>query len=63
MHETKKYVNFSIYLSSKEDSKRMTKIHKEMHLVENLKVNMFIDNDVLESKDIIIDIQRKKVII
>ncbi len=60
VHETKEYVNFSIYLSSKEDSKRMTKIHKEMHLVESLKVNMLIGNDILESKDIIIDIQERK---
>jgi hypothetical protein len=63
VHETKKYMNLSIYLSSKKDSKKMTKIHKKMHLVENLKINMLIKNDILESKDIIINIQEKKVII
>jgi hypothetical protein len=30
VHEIKKYVNFSIYLSSKEDSKKMTKIYKKI---------------------------------
>jgi hypothetical protein len=62
VHETKKYVNFSIYLSSKDD-KNMTEIHRKMHLVEDLKANMLIENDILESKEIIIDIQEKKVII
>ncbi len=63
IHEIKKYVNFSIYLFSKEDSNKMTKIHREMHLIENLKANMLIDNDILESKEIIIDVQEKKTII
>ncbi len=63
VHETKKYVNFSIYLSSKNDSKKMIEIHREMHLVEDLKVNMLIENDILESEDIIIDIQEKKIAI
>ncbi len=56
VHETKKYVNFLIYLSSKNNSKKMIEIHRKMHLVKNFKVNMFINNDILESKDIIINI-------
>ncbi len=63
VHETKKYVNFSIYLSSKKDSKKMIEIHKEMHLIEDLKTNMLIENDILESKNIIINIQEKKIVI
>ncbi len=63
VHEMKKYVNFSIYLSSKINSKKKIEIHKKIHLVENLKINMFINNDILESKNIIINIQEKKVII
>jgi hypothetical protein len=60
VHEIKKYVNFSKYLSSKNDSTRLIEIHREMHLVKELKVNMLIDNDILKSKDIIIDVQHKK---
>jgi hypothetical protein len=60
IHEIKKYVNFSIYLFSKNDSNKMTKIHREMHLIKNLKANMFIDNDILELKEFIINVQEKK---
>ncbi len=63
VHEIKKYVNFSIYLSSKNDSIRMIEIHKKMHLVEKLKTNMFIENDILRFEEIIIDVQEKKIII
>ncbi len=63
VHEIKEYVNFSIYLSSKNDSIRMTEIHKEMHLMKELKVNMLIENDILRSKEFIINVQKKKTII
>jgi hypothetical protein len=41
----------------------MTEIHREMHLVEELKINMLIENDILESEEIIINVQQKKVTI
>jgi hypothetical protein len=63
IHEIKKYVNFSIYLLIKDDSNKMTKIHRKMHLIESLKANMLIDNDILESKEFIINVQEKKTII
>ncbi len=63
VHETKKYVNFSIYLSSKNDSIKMIEIHREMHFVEELKINMFIENDILKLKEIIINVQQKKITI
>jgi hypothetical protein len=63
VHEIKEYVNFSIYLSSKNNSIKMIEIHREMHLMKNLKANMLINNDILESKEIIIDVQDKKTII
>jgi hypothetical protein len=59
VHETKKYVNFSIYLSSRDDFIKLIEIHRELHLVKELKVNMLIENDILRSKEIIIDIQQK----
>ncbi len=63
MYEIKKYVSFSIYLLNKDNSNKMTKIHRKMHLVESLKANMLINNDILESKEIIINVQEKKTII
>ncbi len=63
VHEIQKHVNFSIYLSSKDDFIKLIEIHREMHLIENLKANMLIDNDILEFEDIIIDVQKKNVII
>ncbi len=63
VHEFEKYVNFSIYLSSKDDFTKLIEIHREIHSVENLKINMLIDNDILESKEITINVQSKKTII
>jgi hypothetical protein len=63
VHEIKEYVNFSIYFSSKNDFIRMTEIHKKMHLMKELKVNMLIKNDILKSKKFIINVQKKKTII
>ncbi len=63
VHEIKKYVNFSIYLSSKNNSIKMIEIHRKMHFVKELKTNMFIENDILESKKFIIDVQEKKTVI
>ncbi len=63
VHEIKKYVNFSFYLSSKNDSVKMIEIHKEMHFVKKLKINMFIENNILKSKEIIINVQSKKAIL
>jgi hypothetical protein len=34
-----------------------------MHLIENLKANMLINNDILESEKIIIDVQQKRITI
>jgi transcriptional regulator with AAA-type ATPase domain len=63
VHEIKEYVNFSIYLSSKNDLTRTIKIYREMHLVKELKTNMLIKNDILVSKNIIIDVQQKRITI
>jgi hypothetical protein len=60
IHEIKKYVNFSIYFSSRNNSIKMIEIHRKMHLVKELKTNMLIKNDILKSKKFIIDVQEKK---
>jgi hypothetical protein len=63
VHEIKNYVNFFIYLLNKDDSKKMIEIYREMHLIDDLKINMLINNDILEWKEIIVKVQKKKTII
>ncbi len=63
VYEIKKDVNFSIYLSSKNDLTRLIEIHRKLHLMKELKVNMFIENDILRSKEITINVQQKTAII
>ncbi len=63
VHEIKKYVNFSIYLSSRNDFIKLIEIHRELHLVKELKIDMLIENDILKSKEIIINVQQKTAII
>jgi hypothetical protein len=63
VHEIKKYTNFSIYLSSRNDFIKLIEIHREIHLIKSLKANMLIKNDILELKNIIINVQNKKIII
>jgi regulatory protein YycI of two-component signal transduction system YycFG len=63
VHEIKKYVNFSIYLSSKYDFITLIEIDRKIHLMKNLKANMLKNNDILESKEIIINVQKKNTII
>ena len=51
-HFTNKYVIVSMYFSDKNQNDKSTTalITKEIHLVDNLKTNIFIENDILESE-------------
>lgn len=60
-HETKKYVRISIVFSkTKNNNQVLIRIIEEIHLIDELKINLLIDNDFLESKDFIIDINNRK---
>ncbi len=64
-HETWKYIIASIYFLEKITQEKFTRevIRREVHLMNDLKVNMLIDNDILESEDIFIDDSKSKTII
>ena len=60
-HQTWKYAVCDIYLSkSKNDKNVISLIQREVHLVNNLKVNMLIDNDIIDSEQFIIDMKIKQ---
>ena len=64
MHETWKYVITNIYLFDTKNSKKVISIfRREIHLIENLKTNMFFDNNVINSKKIVFDVTKKFVVI
>ena len=60
-HQTWKYAVCDIYLSkSKNDKNVISLIQREVHLVNDLKANMLIDNDIIDSEQFIIDMKIKQ---
>ena len=57
-HRTNEYVIALIYFSKKNKNENavMIKITRETHFVDDLKVNMLIDNDFIDSEKIVINI-------
>ena len=60
-HKFIEYVCISVYFSgfTKNDFSALTFIAREIHLINDLKAKMLIENDLLSSKDFIIDIEKK----
>ena len=60
-HRTNEYVITSIYFSKKNKNENvvMTKITRKTHLVNDLKINILIDNDFINSKKIVIDVVKE----
>ena len=51
MHKTNQYVLISIYVSGiKDDIKILYRIVRKIHLIDDLKTHMFIENNIVESK-------------
>ena len=51
MHKTNQYVLISIYVSDiKDDIKILYRIIKEIHLIDDFKTHIFIENNIVESK-------------
>lgn len=57
-HETSDYITTSIYLSEVDDfdNRVLACIRREIHLVDDLRIKMLIENDIISSKNIVIDI-------
>ena len=63
-HQTWKYVVCNIYLSkSKNDKNVISFIQREVYLMNNFKINMLIDNDIIDFEQFIIDIKIKQIVI
>ena len=63
-HESAEYVICDIHLKKEKNDKSITSIlRREVHLINNFKANMLIDNDVIESKEIIINSIKKQTFI
>lgn len=64
IHETAKYVRISVYFSDKRDDKQiMTCITRKIHLIDELKANILIDNDFLKLENFIINIKNRTAMI
>ena len=58
MHDTDEYILISIYISTskKDDIKILYRIFREIHLINNLKTHLLINNNIIDSKKIMLDI-------
>ena len=57
MHDIDKYILILIYISiSKNDIKIFYRIFKEIYLVSNLKTHLFINNNIIDLKKIVLNI-------
>ena len=65
MHDTDEYVLVPIYIPATKDdgTEVLCRIMREIHLVDNLKANMLIGNDVIGPEQIVIDVSKGKAII
>ena len=63
-HQNSNYAIVSMYfVDVKNDNSVKTLIRREVHLVNNLKINMFIDNDVIVSENVVLDLIKKQALI
>ncbi len=60
-----KYIILSLYFSNKDRKKNLiiAKIIRKVYLINNLKTNILIKNNLIDSKEITIDINNKLVFI
>ena len=60
MHNINEYIRLQIYLL---DKNNITKMKKEFHIVDDLVIKIFIDINIIKSKDIVFDIKKNVIII
>ena len=58
MHDMNEYILISIYIFiiRKDDIKILYRIYKEIHFINNLKVYMLLNNDIISPKKIILNV-------
>ena len=63
-YESAKYVICDIHLKEKKNDKSIMSIfRREVHLINNFKTNMFINNDIIEFESIMINSIKKQAFI
>ena len=63
-HQNLDYAILSMYFDDvKNDNFVKALIRREVHLVDNLKINMLIENDVIVSEDVVFDLVKKQALI
>lgn len=64
-HELDKFISMSLYFPGIDSTNRLayTHIYKNFHIVEVLKANLLLNNDILATKRVIIDLANKSAII
>ena len=63
MHDTNEYVLILIYLPEvkKNGNKALTCVTREIHLINNLKANLLMGNNIIGSEKIVLDISKNEV--
>ena len=63
-HETWKYAIVDVHLFElKNDKKIIFIFRRKLHLIDDLKINMLIDNDIMKSKQIVSNIVKKSIFV
>ena len=63
-HESYEYVIYKIYIKNIKNNKSITSIlRREIHLINNFKTNMLINNNVINVENIVVDSIKKKTFI
>ena len=61
MHNIDKYVLISIYISTVKDNiKILYRIYKEIHLINNLKAYMLLNNNIINLEKIMLNVSQNK---
>lgn len=60
-HESNEYVIVDFYFNEMNEQDNFARAHfrREIHLVDDLKANVLIENDILDFEDIVIDFSTK----
>ena len=60
-HQTNKYALIFIYIKDKDESNKTTRacFRKKIHIIDDLKTNMFIDNNIMKLKNINVSSSKK----
>ena len=64
MHDIDKYTLISIYIFIiKDDIKVLYLIYKKIHFINNLKIHILLNNDIISFKKIVLNITQNKMYI